>query len=95
MSEGDLYPAEHPFIRILKDSDDPEETPYAATTTGYPLYKGSYCTTSNTALPGFRCNEGDHFITFPIKGPDGDVRQVEYVQVILHPNPIVIGLAAG
>src|SRR6266702_1534253 len=37
----DLYPAEHPFIRVLKDSDDPDETPYAATTTGFPLYKGS------------------------------------------------------
>jgi len=42
MSEGELYPAEHPFIRTLKDSDDADETPYAATTTGFPLYKGSY-----------------------------------------------------
>src|SRR6266702_1628197 len=41
-SEGDLYPDEHPFIRTLKDSDDPRETPYAATTIGTPLYKGSY-----------------------------------------------------
>src|SRR6266571_8837689 len=44
MSEGDLYPAEHPFIRVIRDSDNPEETPYVATTTGFPLYKGSYCT---------------------------------------------------
>ncbi len=35
---------------------------------------------------------GDHFIAFPITGPDSDVRQAEYVQVILHPNPIIIGL---
>jgi|SRR6266702_1745666 len=40
----DIYPAEHPFIHNLKDSDDPDETPYAATTSGYPLYKGSYRT---------------------------------------------------
>jgi len=92
MSEGDLYPAEHPFIRTLKDSDDPEETPYVAMTTGFPLYKGSYQTTRNTIPPGFRQNNGDHFIAFPIKGPDSDVKQAEYVQVILHPNPIVIRL---
>jgi len=40
--EDDLYPAEHLFVRMLKDTDDPNETPYTATTTGYPLYKGSY-----------------------------------------------------
>ncbi len=92
MSEGDLYPAEHPFIRILKDSDDPEETPYAATTTGFPLYKGSYHTHRNSIPLGFQRNNGDHFISFPIKEANGDTRQAEYVQVILHPNPIVIGL---
>ncbi len=92
MSEGDLYPAEHPFINVLKDSDDPEETPYTATTTGFPLYKGSYRTFRNTVPPGFQQNDGDHFISFPIKGPHSDIKQAEYVQVILHPNPIVIGL---
>ncbi len=92
IGEEDLYPAEHPFIRVLKDSNNPEETPYAATTTGFPLYKGSYHTLRNTVLPGFKRNDGDHFILFPIMGPDGDVKQAEYVQVILHPNPIVIGL---
>ncbi len=50
----DLYPAEHPFIQVLKDSDDLEETPYTATTTGFPLYKGSYCTHMNTVLAGFQ-----------------------------------------
>ncbi len=42
MSEGDQFPAEHPFIHTLKDTDNPDKTPYAATTTGFPLYKGSY-----------------------------------------------------
>ncbi len=77
---------------MLKDSDDPEETPYAATTTGFPLYKGSYRTHMNTVLAGFQRNDGDHFIPFPIKEPNGDTRQAEYVQMILHPNPIVVGL---
>ncbi len=91
MSE-DIYPAKHPFIHNLKDSDDPDETPYMATTSGYPLYKGSYRTRSNMVPVGFKRNDGDNFISFPIKGLDGDVKQAEYVQVILHLNPIVIGL---
>ncbi len=92
MSEEDLYPAEHPFIRTLKDSDDSNETPYAATTTGFPLYKGSYRTSRDTVPLGFKPNLGDRFISFPITNPKGDIQQAEYVQVILHPNPIVVGL---
>ncbi len=92
MSEEDLYPAEHMFIRTLTDSDNRDETPYAATTTGFPLYKGSYRTSRDKVPPGFKPNLGDHFISFPITNSEGEVRQAEYVQVILHPNPIVIGL---
>ncbi len=91
-SKGDLYPAEHLFIRTLKDSNDPHETPYMATTTGFPLYKGSYHIKRNEVPLGFKPNCRDHFISFPITSPEGDVKQVEYVQVILHPNPIVVGL---
>ncbi len=92
MSEEDLYPAEHQFICTIKDSDDPDETPYAATTMGFPLYKGSY-QVKHTEVPlGFKPNQGDYYIHFPIKGPNRDVRQAEYVQVILHPNPIVVRL---
>ncbi len=92
MNEGDLYPAEHPFIHTLTDTDELDETPYAATTTGFPLYKGSYRFKRDEVPLGFTPNSGDSFISFPIKGPDGDIRQAEYVQVILHPNPIVVGL---
>ena len=92
MSEEDLYPAEHPFICTLKDTNDPNETPYVATTAGFPLYKGSYQVRRGKVPPGFVPNMGDHFISFPITGPDGNVKQAEYVQTILHPNPIVVGL---
>src|SRR6266702_1262220 len=92
MSKGELYPAEHQFICTLKDSDDPDETPYVATMAGFPLYKGSYRTSHNAVPLGFQWNDGDNFISFPIKGLDGDIKQAEYVQVILHPNPIVVGL---
>ncbi len=91
-SEGDLYPAEHLFIRTLHDSDNPHETPYTATTTGFPLYKGSYRSKQDEVPLGFKPNRGSDFISFPITDPDGNVKQAEYVQVILHPNPIVVGL---
>jgi len=91
-SEGDLYPAEHLFIRTLKDSDNPHETPYTATTTGFPLYKGSYRIKRNEVPLGFRPNCEDNFISFPITDLEGSIKQAEYVQVILHPNPIVVGL---
>src|SRR6266581_207041 len=70
-SEGDLYPDEHPFIRTLKDSDNPHETPYAATTIGTPLYKRSYHITRNEVPLGFKPNSGDNYISFPITNPDG------------------------
>ncbi len=92
MSKEDLYPAEHPFICTLKDTDEPDETPYVATMTGFLLYKGSYRVKRNKVPLGFKPNSGGHFISFPIKGSEGDVKQAEYVQVILHPNPIVIRL---
>jgi len=92
MSKGDLYPDEHPFIRTIKDTDNPDETPYAATTTGFPLYKGSYQVRRNKVPPGFKPNHGDNFISFPITDTDRTIRQAEYVQAILHPNPIVIRL---
>jgi len=92
MSEGDLYPAEHPFICTLTNTNDMDETPYAATTTGFPLFKGSYRFKRNKVPLGFVPNSGRDFVSFPIKGPDGDTKQAEYVQIILHPNPIVVGL---
>ncbi len=91
-SEGDLYPAEHLFIRTLCDSNNPNETPYTATTMGFPLYKGSYRTKRNEVPLGFKPNSRNNYVSFPITGPSGDVKQAEYVQVILHPNPIVVGL---
>ncbi len=40
MSKGELYPAEHLFIRTQQDTDN--DTPYTVTMLGFPLYKGSY-----------------------------------------------------
>ena len=92
MSTGELYPDEHIFIQTTKDTEDPRETPYATTTEGFPLYRGSYVTSRLTTLPGFQRNDGDHFVSFPITNPEGETKQAEYVQVIMHPNPFVIGL---
>ncbi len=96
MREEDLYPAEHIFVRTLKDTDDPNETPYTATTSGYPLYKGSYSISSSSkgqVPPGFVHNRGDQYIPYPIQGPhDNKVQQAQYVQTIMGPNPLIIGL---
>ncbi len=92
MSEGDLYPAEHPFIRTLKDSDDMDKTPYTATTTGFPLYKGSYRFKHDEVPLGFKLNRGSDFISFPIKGLDGDTKQAEYPsRCMLHPSFTMMG----
>src|SRR6266702_4223100 len=92
MSTQELYPDEHLFMHTTKETEDPRETPYATTTTGYPLYKGSYTTTRLTTPLGFVRNNGDHNVSFPIMSPDGVTKQAEYVQVVMHPNPFVIGL---
>jgi len=80
----------------LKDSDDPNETPYMATTVGFPLYKGSYgvsMTPKGQPPPGFYHNQGDQFIHYPIKATHEDeMKQAQYVQTIMGPNPLVIGL---
>ncbi|SRR6266702_1181891 len=94
--EEELYPAEHIFIRMLKDSDNPNKTPYTTTTNGYPLYKGSYGISSSSvrqAPLGFYHNQGDKYISYPIQGPhDAKVKQAQYVQTIMGPNPLIIGL---
>ncbi len=96
MREEELYPAEHIFVRTLKDSDNPNETPYTTTTSGYPLYKGSYGISSSAvgqAPPGFHHNLGDQYIPYPIQGPHSNkVKQAQYVQTIMGPNPLIIGL---
>ncbi|SRR6266702_1137469 len=93
MREEDIYPDEHLFIQVLKDSDDTNETPYAPTTTGFPLYKGSYCTHAKTVPARFQWNDGDHFIPFPIQAANSnEIKQAEYIQMILHPNLMVVGL---
>src|SRR6266702_4286424 len=96
MNNKTLYPAEHLFVRMLKDTDNPNETPYTATTSGYPLYKGSYGILSSSmgcAPLGFVHNCGDQYIPYPIQSPhDTRVRQAQYVQTIMGPNPLIIGL---
>ncbi len=96
VTEEDLFPAEHIFVKMLKDTDDPNETPYTTTTSGFPLYKGSYGVSSSLrgqAPPGFVHNHGDQYIPYPIRGPHDDkVQQAQYIQTIMGPNPLVVGL---
>jgi hypothetical protein len=79
LSEEDLFPAEHPFIR-LEPATRPDDTPHLCATDGTPLYKGNVSNTllhaykypaapcrhtrPDQPLPGFVHNRGDQYIPF-------------------------------
>src|SRR6266702_2450671 len=91
----DWYPDEHPFIKNYQDSDDPNETPYALTTTGYPLYKRAYMLAAMQRQDpiGFNPNRRVHYINYPIRLPNkSTTQQAHYMQAIMAPNPLVIAL---
>ncbi len=91
----DWYPDEHPFVKNFRDSDDPDETPYALTTSGYLLYKKSYmpAVMQRQDPIGFHPNRGKHYIDYPIRLPnERTTQQAHYTQAIMAPNPLVIAL---
>ncbi len=91
----DWYPDEHPFIKNMCDSDDPNEMPYTLTTDSFPLYKRSYMPAAlmrQTPI-GFKPNWGVHYIDYPIRQPhEKTVQQAHYTQAIMAPNPLVVAL---
>jgi len=94
-SVRDWYPDEHPFIKNFRNSDNPDETPYALTTSGYPLYKRSYMSAAMQKQDpiGFYPNRGTHYIDYPIHLPnESTTQQAHYTQAIMAPNPLVIAL---
>ena len=91
----DWYPDEHPFIKNYRDSDDPNETPYTLTTSGYPLYKKSYMPAAMQRQDpiGFYPNRGVHYIDYPIRLPsEPTMQQAHDMQAIMAPNLLVIAL---
>jgi hypothetical protein len=105
-SEEDLFPAEHPFIR-LEPAARPDDMPHLCTTDGTPLYKGNV---GNALLhayahpsaprrrarpdqppPGFVHNRGDQYVPF-VTTHNNIRRQVDFVQTIFTSNPLVIGV---
>jgi len=94
-SVRDWYPNEHPFIKNYRDSDNPDETPYTLTTSGYPLYKRLYMPTAMQKQDpiGFYLNRGAHYIDYPIRLPNElTTQQAHYTQAIMAPNLLVIAL---
>ena len=91
----DWYPDEHPFIKNQRDTDDPDETPYMMTTSGYPLYKRAYMpTVMQQCEPlGFNTNDGVNYIDYPICLPhETTTQQAHYTQAIMAPNLLVVAL---
>ncbi len=94
-SVRDWYPDEHPFVKNNHDSDDPDKTLYALTTSGYPLYKKMYMPAALQGQDpiGFKANRGVHYIDYPIRLPhEPTTQQAHYTQAIMAPNPLVIAL---
>ncbi len=91
----DWYPDEHPFIKNQRDTDDPNETPYTMTTSGYLLYKKSYmpAVMQRREPLGFNTNDRVHYIDYPIHLPNETTTwQAHYTQAIMAPNPLVVAL---
>jgi hypothetical protein len=104
--EEELFPAEHPFIR-LEPATLPNDTPHICATDSTPLFKGNvsnallhaYAHPSaprrqarpNQSLPGFVQNQGNNYVPF-ITTYNGVRQPVNFLQTILTPDPLVIGI---
>jgi hypothetical protein len=107
--EEDLFPAEHPFIR-LEPATRPDDTPHLCTTDGAPLYKGNVGNAllhayahpaaprrrvrPDQPLPGFVHNRGDQYVPF-VTTHNNIRHQVDFVQTIFTTNPLVLGICTN
>jgi hypothetical protein len=104
--EDELFPAEHPFIR-LEPATLPDDTPHLCATDGTPLFKGSVshvllhayshpatlCRQARPdhAPPSFVHNRSDNYV--PFITTYNNVRQpVNFIQTILTSDLLVIGI---
>ncbi len=96
-AQRDYYPAEHTHISYGQIAND---TPHAQTTEGQNMYRatvqvgrthGPAVNWRLNAPPGFHLNTGPRYIPCPIR-INGVTRQAKYIQVIMGPNPIVLGV---
>jgi len=95
--DRDYYPAEHTHITYGQIAND---TPHAQTTEGQNMYRATVRVRRThgpavdwrvNAPPGFHLNLGPRYIPCPIR-VHGVTRQAKYVQVIMGPNPMVLGV---
>jgi hypothetical protein len=104
--EEELFPAEHPFIR-LEPATLPDDTPHICATDGTLLFKGNvshvllhayvhpsapcHHARPDHAPPGFVHNHGNNYVPF-ITTYNGVRQPVNFVQTILTPDPLVVGI---
>jgi hypothetical protein len=102
----ELFPAEHPFIR-LEPATFLDDTPHVCATDSTLLFKGNvshmllhaYAHPStprrqaqpNQPPPGFVHNRGDSYVPF-ITTYNGVRQPANFVQTILTPDPLVVGI---
>jgi hypothetical protein len=102
--EEELFPAEHPFIR-LEPATRSDDTLHICTTDGTPLFKGNVShallhayahpsaprcqTRPDRPPPGFVHNHGNSYVPF-ITTYNGVRQPVNFIQTILTPDPLVV-----
>ena|SRR6266702_5153000 len=93
----DYYPAEHTHISYRQIAND---TPHTQTTEGNNMYRATVHVGRThrppvnwrlNAPPGFQLNAGPRYIPCPIR-TRGVTQQAKYIQVIMGPNPMVLGV---
>ncbi len=93
----DYYPAEHTHISYGQITND---TPHAQTTEGNNMYRATIQVGRTHRPPvnwhlnmplGFHLNAGPQYLPCPIT-VRGVMHQAKYIQVIMGPNPMVLGI---
>ncbi len=93
----DYYPAEHTHITYGQVAND---TPHAQTTEGNNMYQATVQVGRTHRPPvnwqlnaplGFHLNSRPQYIPCPIR-VNGVMQQAKYIQVIMGPNPMVLGV---
>jgi hypothetical protein len=104
--EEELFPAEHPFIR-LEPATLPDDMPYVCATDSTLLFKGNishmllhayshpsaprHQARPDQPLPGFVHNRSNSYVPF-ITTYNGVRQPVNFIQTILTPDPLVVGI---
>ncbi len=94
------YPIQHEHITLA--TIEGVQTPHITTTTGETLYHHNIWThqiaadsTTYEVPKDFRRNTGRDYVPFIIVDKEGELHHTDYIQVIMHRNPLVLAIHKG